>query len=196
MSYSNSQTVSGGVSTEQRAGRHPLAPRFSLRAVATQISLVESRCADVANLRPSDTRARQHRRFSLSWWEGLALATMLGLFLPTPLAFTNGTSRTNHQIGLRCGNCKYCDSYRITGDHRGAPLRDALVSSLVGRYSTFSNAWPRASRYLGNVGEPGPLTPRPGAPSWALLDERLGPNNVRTKQCWEPGWRRSLQVPA
>jgi hypothetical protein len=58
-------------------------PACPARAVATQISLVESRCADVANLRPSDTRARQHRRFfDLSWWGGLALAQMLGLFLP------------------------------------------------------------------------------------------------------------------
>jgi len=61
---------------------------FSVRPITTQISLLESRCADVANLRPSDARARQHRRFfDLSWWGGLALAQMLGLFLPALSAF-------------------------------------------------------------------------------------------------------------
>ena len=56
----------------------------------------------------------------------LALATMPGLFLPALRTFANGTSRADHQIGVRCCNCACCGGNWIAGHHRDDPLRNAL----------------------------------------------------------------------
>ena len=56
----------------------------------------------------------------------LALATMPGLFLPALRTFANGTSRADHQIGVRCCNCACCGGYWIAGHHRDDSLRNAL----------------------------------------------------------------------
>jgi hypothetical protein len=62
-------------------GRHFL-PHAFFGALGPRLRYCCSiRCADAANLRLSDTRARQHGRF-LSRGGNLALARMLGPFLP------------------------------------------------------------------------------------------------------------------
>jgi hypothetical protein len=75
---------------------------------------------------PLLTHARASTGALISRGGSLALATMLGLFLPALPAFAHGTSRTDNQIRVLCSNRTYCGGYRNPGDHRGTPLRDAL----------------------------------------------------------------------
>ena len=102
------------------------------------------------NLQLSDTRARQRGRF-LSRGGSLALARMPEPFLPLLPTVTNGTSRTNHQIGILWRNRKYCDRYRITGNHRGAPIRDALMTAALDVFKSVAEGFQIFGEHRGAV---------------------------------------------
>jgi hypothetical protein len=177
----------GGSCACVRAGQHPLAPRLCCALSHDSDNLVQSAVLTRRNLHPSDTRARQHGRFFSLVVGSLALARMLGLFLP---AFANATSPTDHQIGVRRGNRAYRDGHGFAGDHRGASLRNALEAPAAATLR--HRNWSPSIRFLESDvrhrRQPGPRASRHprgvARPQDCFSGTRPGGRNVMNDRQW------------